>query len=86
MDEAGKTASCLCGGVQYEITGPIHHTRICHCKDCRKFSGASHSASGLVSVTPRDSDDRELSCVLLNPGVPMSILTTHVDWFDIGIV
>ena len=32
-------ASCLCGGVTYEITGPIHRGRYCHCVHCRKFSG-----------------------------------------------
>jgi hypothetical protein len=43
-------ASCLCGGVTYEITGPIRRTRYCHCGDCRKFSGTAHAAWGLVET------------------------------------
>ena len=40
-------ASCLCGGVTYEITGPVLRGRYCHCTDCRKFSGTAHAAWGL---------------------------------------
>ena len=40
-------ASCLCGGVTYEITGPIQRARYCHCVHCRKFSGTAHAAWGL---------------------------------------
>jgi hypothetical protein len=43
-------ASCLCGGVTYEITGPIHHARYCHCVHCRKFSGTAHAAWGLIET------------------------------------
>src|SRR5262245_16180310 len=43
-------ASCLCGGVTYEITGPIQRGRYCHCTDCRKFSGTSHAAWGLIET------------------------------------
>jgi hypothetical protein len=41
-------ASCLCGGVTYEIAGPILRPRYCHCVNCRKFSGTAHAAWGLV--------------------------------------
>ena len=43
-------ASCLCGGVAVEITGPIHHTRYCHCVHCRKFSGTAQAAWGLIDT------------------------------------
>lgn len=43
-------ASCLCGGVTYEITGPIHRVRYCHCVHCRKFSGTAHAAWGLIET------------------------------------
>src|SRR5260370_446696 len=32
--------SCLCGGVKYEITGPLLRTGNCHCSNCRKALGA----------------------------------------------
>jgi hypothetical protein len=44
-------ASCLCGSVTYEITGPILRGRYCHCTHCRKFSGTAHAAWGLVETT-----------------------------------
>ncbi len=40
--------SCLCGGVSYEINGPIGFARYCHCANCRKFSGTAYAAWGLV--------------------------------------
>jgi hypothetical protein len=43
-------ASCLCGGVTYEITGPIQRARYCHCVHCRKFSGTAHAAWGLIET------------------------------------
>ena len=43
-------ASCLCGGVTYEITGPIHKGGYCHCARCRKFSGTACAAWGLIEA------------------------------------
>jgi hypothetical protein len=43
-------ASCLCGGVIYEITGPILRPRYCHCADCRKFAGTGQAAWGLIET------------------------------------
>lgn len=33
------TGSCLCGGVAFEITGPLRPVIACHCSQCRKQSG-----------------------------------------------
>jgi hypothetical protein len=33
------TGSCLCGGVAFEITGPLRPVVACHCTQCRKQSG-----------------------------------------------
>ena len=30
---------CLCGGVRYEIEGPLRDIVACHCSQCRKTSG-----------------------------------------------
>ncbi len=36
------TGSCLCGGVQFAISGgPPEHMTHCHCSLCRKFHGAA---------------------------------------------
>jgi hypothetical protein len=34
-----KTGSCLCGGVTFEISGPLRPVVGCHCTMCRKQSG-----------------------------------------------
>ena len=31
---------CLCGAIRYRITGAPMHSVICHCRSCRRASGA----------------------------------------------
>ena len=40
MSYAKIRGSCLCGGVQYEVSGPLFAMARCHCRECRKASGA----------------------------------------------
>ena len=40
--------SCLCGGVRYEITGPLRGALNCHCSMCRKAHGAAFSTNAVV--------------------------------------
>jgi hypothetical protein len=42
------SGSCLCGGVQFEITAPFRRANLCHCSRCRKHSGAGALAQGRV--------------------------------------
>jgi hypothetical protein len=35
-----RSGSCLCGGVQFRVTGEPLRVGLCHCKDCRKTSGS----------------------------------------------
>jgi hypothetical protein len=32
--------SCLCGGVRFEIAGPLMRSSHCHCRQCLKGHGA----------------------------------------------
>ena len=34
-----RTGSCLCGGVAYEVAGPLREIVGCHCGQCQKTSG-----------------------------------------------
>ena len=34
-----KTGSCLCGGVAFEMRGPLEPVTACHCIQCRKQTG-----------------------------------------------
>src|SRR6516162_5594208 len=42
--------SCLCGGVKYEITGPLMRSGHCHCSNCRKAHGAAFRSRARVRV------------------------------------
>lgn len=41
--------SCLCGGIRYELDGPITYVSHCHCSMCRRFHGAAFATYGRVS-------------------------------------
>jgi hypothetical protein len=33
------TGACLCGGVSYEVSGPLRDVILCHCSRCRRTHG-----------------------------------------------
>ena len=41
--------SCLCGGIKFEITGPLRPASNCHCSMCRKQQGAAFRSRTRVS-------------------------------------
>lgn len=43
--------SCLCGGVKYEISGPLRGALNCHCSMCRKAHGAAFRSRARVNAT-----------------------------------
>ena len=42
--------SCLCGGVRYEISGPLRGVLNCHCSMCRKAHGAAFRTRASVNA------------------------------------
>ena len=42
------SGSCLCGGVLYEIAGPLTGALHCHCSMCRKAHGAAFRSRARV--------------------------------------
>lgn len=42
--------SCLCGGVSFEIDGPLSHVLHCHCSKCRKQHGAAFRSRTRVRI------------------------------------
>jgi hypothetical protein len=40
--------SCLCGGIKFEITGPLVRPLNCHCTFCRKQHGAAFRSRARV--------------------------------------
>ncbi|MDH5573637.1 MAG: GFA family protein, partial [Gammaproteobacteria bacterium] len=41
--------SCLCGSVQYEVSGKPQRFYHCHCQRCRKATGTGHASMLLLS-------------------------------------
>jgi len=37
--------ACLCGKVQYQVTGPFDAFYLCHCSQCRRSTGTAHAAN-----------------------------------------
>jgi hypothetical protein len=45
------SASCLCGGVKFEINGPLLGPSNCHCSMCRKQHGAAFRSRARVQAS-----------------------------------
>jgi hypothetical protein len=45
------TGGCLCGGVRFEIHGPLMDVIDCHCSKCRRF----HGHVGAYTATEREA-------------------------------
>lgn len=41
--------SCLCGRVQYRVSGPFDTFHLCHCSQCRRSTGSAHAANIFTS-------------------------------------
>ena len=68
--------SCLCGGVKYEITGPLMRSGHCHCSNCRKAHGAAFRSRARVHIDGLDDD----------PGVRPErhfFVSSKAPWFEI---
>ncbi|KAI0737141.1 Mss4-like protein [Irpex lacteus] len=39
--EVRYTGTCLCGQIAYEVTGKPEFAGLCHCLNCKKWTGAS---------------------------------------------
>ena len=48
MTQPSFRGSCLCGSVQYEISGEPKKFYHCHCRRCRKASGTGHASNLLI--------------------------------------
>jgi len=42
--------SCVCGGVRFEIDGPLMRCSHCHCRQCQKAHGAPFRTRARVSA------------------------------------
>ena len=51
--------SCLCGGVRYEVAGPLRPVVACHCSQCRKTTGhyvtATRAPAAALNLTSSET-------------------------------
>lgn len=45
-----RTGRCLCGAVQYELTGKPLFIAVCHCRNCQRQSGSAMSIVVLAAA------------------------------------
>ena len=45
------TGSCLCGEIEFQITGKINPIQICHCQQCRKAQGGPLATNIPVNIS-----------------------------------
>ena len=50
MTKENFKGSCLCGDVQYEVSGETKRFYHCHCRRCRKASGTGHASNIMVEA------------------------------------
>lgn len=53
MASPRATGRCLCGAVTYEVRGPLRDVVLCHCVECRRWSGSvgAFSATKIEHLT-----------------------------------
>ena len=39
------SGGCLCGGVRFEVAGPLSEIELCHCPRCRRAYGSAFAAT-----------------------------------------
>jgi len=59
--------SCYCGGVTYEVDGPLRPSVACHCSQCRKTSGHYWSATAVPKERFRITKDMHLKSFQASP-------------------
>ena len=40
-----RTGGCLCGAVRYTVDGELREILVCHCHECRRWSGRAWAAT-----------------------------------------
>lgn len=92
--------TCLCGNVEFEISGKISSIYKCHCSLCRKATGTSSNAASIVdkkrltwikgerNITKfeQQSGFRSSFCSKCGAPVPNIIKTTDKYWIPVGML
>ncbi|MEP3248028.1 MAG: GFA family protein [Sneathiella sp.] len=49
MSEKERRGRCLCGSVEFVVTGEPVIVAHCHCEDCQRLTGAGHSTGAMYA-------------------------------------
>ncbi|WP_299027333.1 GFA family protein [uncultured Sulfitobacter sp.] len=71
-----KNGSCLCGGVQYTLTGALRPSVACHCVQCRKTSGHYVSATQVSADQLKITQDATLRWYASSPKAQRGFCST----------
>ena len=91
---------CLCGSIEFEITGTVPRLYQCHCSLCRKQGGASSNAAAIVggehirwiggqehiSSWVKDTGFRSDFCSICGSPVPNPLRSTPYYWVPAGLL
>jgi hypothetical protein len=55
-----SSGRCLCGGVRYEVVGPLRDVILCHCVECRRWHGHVCAATAVSRDSLRFVSDVSL--------------------------
>lgn len=91
---------CLCGEVQFEISGEIPNLYQCHCKLCRKQGGSSANAATIIDKDQFSwrSGEESIShykkttgfssdfCSICGSPVPNKLRDSHLIWVPAGLL
>ena len=91
--------SCLCGSVEFEISGDLPGIYQCHCSLCRKEGGSASNAAvvvdaanvswtagrELISSYVRPTGFRTDFCSRCGSPVPHPLRTTSYYWVPVGL-
>jgi hypothetical protein len=50
MSQMAFTGGCLCGSVQYKVSGEVLRFYHCHCSRCRTLTGTGHATNIMVEA------------------------------------
>jgi hypothetical protein len=45
-----REGGCLCGAVRYAVNGPLREIIVCHCVECRRWTGRAWPATAAVAT------------------------------------
>jgi hypothetical protein len=54
---------CLCGAVRYEVRGPLRDVMLCHCEECRRWTGYLGAFTSTCTEHLSIADERALRWV-----------------------